>query len=404
MPKQSKLTQVQKDYVIANYHEMGPTRISRALNVTEATVTSWGARRGLRVKSYVPLTPEQIEFIKTHYPSRGEAFCATELKRSRYVVKVTVAKLKIPKRIRAIAQEKMVDISRFLDIKEPEVAYFLGFMWADGHVHKNTNGIHLDIQKRDYLSLKSLFEQIGQFHHYTKTDCNRGGDQGGIRLDHHPLRTFLAEHDYLIKSVASPDKIVSKIPDHLKHYFWRGLCDGDGCIGVDLRGRYLVYIAGSYEQDWNAAQSLMDGMMIKYVVFQASRINRTSGKLNSSSGIKITNKIGFLTFCDYIYQGYETDGIGLKRKWEKFQEGIAMSIRHDANLKARSKRLAVFTEDWTPIREYESLEAAARDLGTTSKDIREYFRCKRKHHRHMQFKILGYNVPTGKETRLPLSS
>jgi len=41
---------------------------------------------------------------------------------------------------------------------------------------------------------------------------------------------LLVDNDYKLKSYNSADKILSKIPNSLHHYFFRGLIDGDGCF------------------------------------------------------------------------------------------------------------------------------------------------------------------------------
>ncbi len=50
-----------------------------------------------------------------------------------------------------------------------------------------------------------------------------------IRINDKYIKEFLLENDFDKKSLLSPTKVLSKIPDELKHYFFRGLIDGDGC-------------------------------------------------------------------------------------------------------------------------------------------------------------------------------
>jgi len=52
--------------------------------------------------------------------------------------------------------------------------------------------------------------------------------QGRLIIHNRPLVKYLVDNDYLVKSNASADKILSTIPEKFQHYFFRGLIDGDG--------------------------------------------------------------------------------------------------------------------------------------------------------------------------------
>ena len=141
--------------------------------------------------------------------------------------------------------------------------------------------------------------------------------QTNVITNNKRILNFLIEHDFDKKSYMSADKILSKIPDELKHYFFRGLIDGDGCFyyykpenGSTLR---QFALASSYEQDWSYFEKLCKEKNIKY------NIKRTIGKNSSSSVIRITNKDGILKLGEYIYKDLHEDNIGLIRKYEKYK-------------------------------------------------------------------------------------
>jgi len=61
---------------------------------------------------------------------------------------------------------------------------------------------------------------------------------------------FLSENNYKEKSYVSATKILNKIPNNLKKYFFRGYFDGDGSIykyekyyqvGLNITSTYGIY-------------------------------------------------------------------------------------------------------------------------------------------------------------------
>jgi hypothetical protein len=128
---------------------------------------------------------------------------------------------------------------------------------------------------------------------------------------------FLIENDYDKKSYTSANKILSKIPNEIKHYWFRGLIDGDGCFyhytpkkGSTLRQFVLT---STYEQDWTYFENLCKELEIKYTIKRIKNIK------SASSVIRITNKKGIKKLGEYIYQNFKKDSIGLIRKFNKFK-------------------------------------------------------------------------------------
>ena len=166
--------------------------------------------------------------------------------------------------------------------------------------------------------IKPMLEFIGKWNYYErKQPVESWKPSINVITNNKRILNFLIEHDFDKKSYMSADKILSKIPDELKHYFFRGLIDGDGCFyyykpenGSTLR---QFALASSYEQDWSYFEKLCKEKNIKY------NIKRTIGKNSSSSVIRITNKDGILKLGEYIYKDLHEDNIGLIRKYEKYK-------------------------------------------------------------------------------------
>jgi hypothetical protein len=140
-----------------------------------------------------------------------------------------------------------------------------------------------------------------------------------VHLGYKALCAYLLSKGYGSKSEGSADAILATIPDRLKHYWFRGLFDGDGYITYTKSGVSAIRITSSYNQDWRYLEQACQSLGITFHVRRDRYTNR-HGKVNSRSVFSITNAKGIKTFCDYIYQGWDTDGFGLKRKHTKWLE------------------------------------------------------------------------------------
>jgi hypothetical protein len=287
-------------------------------------------------------TLEDEQVIRDFYISKGPQYCADLLGRNVFCIHNKAARLGIKfskadkKLLHIKARERDpewydVNPTQFFDIRLPEAAYLLGFLWADGHIkiREHDKGVtnyifSLEIADDDYQNIAGSLKKLGNWKVYTRMRKERAKKNvTTIRTGNKPLVVFLIEHDYGVKSKESPTKILSRIPDYLKHYFWRGFCDGDGHIKCDADGPSALYLAGSYEQDWTEHLRLMDGLGIKI------KVDRRVTKSGSSSGLLCQNIACVAAWGEYIYTGRETDGIGLDRKYQAWQRAISRKAEMD---------------------------------------------------------------------------
>lgn len=207
------------------------------------------------------------------------------------------------------------DISHFINPQDPFICYFLGFLWADGHIRKNNRyEISMTIVSKDFKDIKKYCHLLGKewkyFEFQPKQSWHKKASK--IYISHKNLHAFLKENDYNIKSGASADKILSKIPENLRHYWWRGYFDGDGWFGnINKRQAfYTFYFSSCYNQNWHFVENLMAQLDIKN--YKISKNILTTGR---NSIIGCANYDGIIKFGNYIYQGEQ---FGLKRKKNKF--------------------------------------------------------------------------------------
>lgn len=210
-----------------------------------------------------------------------------------------------------------LDLDYWLNFDNPIACYFLGLFWADGSVEYYTNK-HGEIYGRMTMILvKDDFEDV--IGHLQKDQWSLGvrhpKDRQTVlqcRTSNHNYIRFLVENDYHIKSGASANKILSKIPDYLKHYWWRGYFDGDGHFGFKKGNKYGFGFSACLGQDWSFGEELMKQLGVAYFISK-----RETAKGNSSE-LLVNNFDGVVKFANFIYDGYESDGLGLKRKYTKW--------------------------------------------------------------------------------------
>lgn len=277
-------------------------------------------------KEFKLFDESDIQYLRENYPIMGARNIAPILGvKWRYVEHVAqdIGLKMTPEARRQIvikALEKppeafKVNHTKFTNVETPEVAYFLGFLWADGNLdtRKDARNVRISINTSDVVNLLKISSQIGDFC-VNHSNYSYRNNRTCISTNNKYLYAFLEENDYSAKSCSSACKILNHIPDHLKHYWFRGLSDGDGCFSYNKTSRYFA-VSSAVCQDWKYMIQVLSNL--KIVGYSISIIKDEKG---SSSQIRIHNPDDILIFGKYIYEGYPSDGIGLHRKWEKFQQ------------------------------------------------------------------------------------
>jgi hypothetical protein len=198
-----------------------------------------------------------------------------------------------------------------------EKSYTLGFLWADGHLD-NKMRLSININKSDGEALKDTFVAAFGFHiyaHKKNVKHPTWQEQLCFHKTNKKQFTHLTDLSFKDKSHASQARILGIVPEDLKHYFWRGYFDGDGCVYVRRDAKLgQISISSSYEQDWSYMLEVLGSLGI------TGQIKKTiSPKGHKSSMLRITDSEQQSIFMKYIYpNGY--DGIGLWRKFSKLEE------------------------------------------------------------------------------------
>lgn len=228
-----------------------------------------------------------------------------------------------------------INIDLFLNIKRSEVAYLLGYFWADGHIRPvmSKDGERvissvctMEILNRDFQRIKKCFRLTGNWNYLIKQKRKNSENlfsraYSGDR----EIYNFLLENDYRVKSYVSPDKILSKIPIKLHKYFFRGWFDGDGSIHCCDKNK-TISVASTYDQDWSALEGLCKSLGVQYRIYK--RKNKAkNGHTHKASIFIISNTYNILRFGNYLYKGFNKNNIGLYRKYKVFKKVKRLSLK-----------------------------------------------------------------------------
>lgn len=271
-------------------------------------------------------TESETEWLIENYPLLGSKFCAFHLEKSGVAIRAKARALGLKADLINLGNRRSqslkgrsrpeisgVDIDQFYLDFNPYSSYFLGFLWADGYLYNNN--FLLENTKEDLDSLAYIFNHLGTF---TTTERTRDGrkPQKRIQFSSQKLFKILQEWDYVIKSSASADKILSHIPRELHKYWFMGLIDGDGCFYFNAKNKCRQFtMSSNYDQDWNYFEVLCQELGIKYFI---QRTKKKNG--NQSSSLRFFGKGPITKLGNYLY----TDSLfnGLPRKHQKYLDII----------------------------------------------------------------------------------
>lgn len=216
---------------------------------------------------------------------------------------------------------KNVDFRQFENIESKEIAYILGLLWADGHVTFANNKAKTPIIKHnskpeDNFIFLDIFNKTGKWNTFTSKNIgtfSTGNNYISTNwVSSRLIGEFLIDNDYRNKT-KSPDKIINKIPDDLRRFWFMGFFDGDGSVTIIKNGHHSVAFTSDKNQDWKFMINLFESININ-----GYKIRIQSTKYGSRSQIRITNKLDIIKFDQYLYQDAD-DNIGLKRKKGRFR-------------------------------------------------------------------------------------
>lgn len=264
---------------------------------------------------------EEIEFLKENAPKFGAQICAEKLNRKVDSVRYKLSRLGIcSKRDKSLTKEDIDNLEFKSSFKElsldfsktntpKELAYFLGFFWADGYNKPKDKALVIEITEEDGTVLEPIFMRLATFSIYKRS-----------REGRKPQITFYYRDEYLFEfinslgkypnSTESHEKVLKFIPDEYLLYFLRGLIDGDGSYYLSDKA-VQFNIASSINQDWSYLQYVLK----KYGM--ETTVNKTESEKGNSSHLRCSNPSKIKAFLNVLYR--VKDHIWLDRKYLKAQ-------------------------------------------------------------------------------------
>lgn len=264
---------------------------------------------------------EEIEFLKENAPKFGAQICAEKLNRKVDSVRYKLSRLGIcSRRDKSLTKEDISNLEFKSSFKElsldfsktntpKELAYFLGFFWADGYNKPKDKALVIEITEEDGTVLEPIFMRLATFSIYKR---NREGRK--------PQITFYYRDEYLFEfinslgkypnSTESHEKVLRFIPDEYLLYFLRGLIDGDGSYYLSDKA-VQFNIASAINQDWSYLQCILK----KYGM--ETTVNKTESEKGNSSHLRCSNPSKIKAFLNVLYK--VKDHIWLDRKYLKAQ-------------------------------------------------------------------------------------
>lgn len=204
----------------------------------------------------------------------------------------------------------------FSNIDSKEKAYWLGFLYADGCVHSNSNEISITLKDRDHLekfrkaiksnnkigeSIDKRFSSMPKIYHFSIKDKQLKSD--------------------LIKWGCVPNKSLSltkipNIPRDFVSHFIRGYFDGDGSLHwLNGTKNFRISFVGT-------APFLKD---IQKELGLSLSLGQNKG--NQSKYFQVAGRKQVPMILDYIYKDSD-DNIRLTRKYKNYLDCLTWAHRH----------------------------------------------------------------------------
>lgn len=204
----------------------------------------------------------------------------------------------------------------FNNIDSKEKAYWLGFLYADGYVHSNSNEISITLKDRDHLE---------KFRKAIKSN-NKIGESIDRRFSSLPKIYHFSIRDKQLKSdlikwgcVPNKSLTLTKIPniprDFVSHFI-RGYFDGDGSLHwLNGTKNFRISFVGT-------APFLKD---IQKELGLSLSLGQQKG--NQSKYFQVAGRKQVPMILDYIYKDSDED-IRLTRKYKNYLDCLTWAHRH----------------------------------------------------------------------------
>lgn len=224
-----------------------------------------------------------------------------------------------------------VDHSYFDNIDREDKAYFLGFLFADGHVSSSSTSfrttIKLNRKDRPILELFSNFLYRKNLVKDAPQDCCY------LEFSSKQIRSKLIFYGCTPKKSLTL-KFPDVLPKEMIHHFMRGYFDGDGSATLyknklgNLEGKAVITSTKEFCQKYK--EIIKEELQIDCNYYSDSRILNSGNKITVN--LNISGNLKFVSFYRFLYKDAT---IFLARKKEKFEIIKKETLRRNPELKSK---------------------------------------------------------------------
>lgn len=241
------------DYLLLNYQNEEIKNISKKINISVYRIRTKLKEFGKYKKRTINQTKEELERIYQYY-LLNKHLNSENLGKMFKISRHKVADYLRDRGVTINPHGKFgIDSKIFSIIDTEEKAYWLGFLYADGNVHKNKKGyytIELGLKEGDVAHVEK-FKDFLKSEHFIK-----------YRSKTKSVRLIFSDQiiaNDLIKLGCIPNKSLilkfpteKQVPNDLIRHFIRGYVDGDGYISkriskVSAKKSIVIDVVGTYE-------------------------------------------------------------------------------------------------------------------------------------------------------------
>ena len=296
------LTQIQKDF-----------HVNKEDVKEELEKQGYIISKGVKLNTVINLKLAMDEYIRKL--ANGEEPSITKLSEQFGVTRKTISKRIKEAGIEVINYQNRLKFNenKFDSIDTEEKAYWLGFLYADGNIAKDTNNVELSLSYNDIEHLK----KFNIFMEHEKDIINISNVTYNNKV-YKRCRWIVNNkhlHDTLNALGCIPAKsLILKFPstnifkdNSLIKHFIRGYVDGDGCISYNNKEHTICDLSILGTEDFLTG---LQEYIPKKLLY---KIHSTGSK---AKGLSIHGKNAF-NIIDYLYSN---STIYLQRKYERYKE------------------------------------------------------------------------------------
>jgi Mor family transcriptional regulator len=215
------------------------------------------------------------------------------------------------------AQVYSINENYFETIDTPGKAYWLGFIFGDGCVHKNTLHIGLQLQDKPHLAkfLKAIDSEDRPIRQYPNSGYGEGYDYAKVAVTNKKMASDLRKHN-VVQNKTYNLVWPETLPVHLYPHFIRGKFDADGCLCIKNPKKFYFCITSFLPFLFQTEEKLKPLVDVNFLVSEFYSVKSSAGNLWVAGNRQI------IKFIDWMFENHS--GYYLDRKYAAYQKSLEL--------------------------------------------------------------------------------